>query len=66
MKKIKDLETKNLELSTKCDSKHKAILKFTQGQENLDRLLAFKELLLIKEESDITTLTGRKNTRISS
>ena len=38
--KVKDLEAKNIELSTKCDVNHTTILKFTQGQENLDKILS--------------------------
>ena len=61
--KIKELETKNLELSTKCDAKHKTILKFTQGQENLDRLLSTQRASFNKEGIGYDHFNKKKNYR---
>ena len=47
--KVKDLEAKNIELSTKCDVNNKTILKFTLGQENLDKLLCTQRTSFNKE-----------------
>ena len=47
--KVRNLETKNKELQAKCDEDHKIILKFTQGQENLDKLLCTQRASFNKE-----------------
>jgi len=59
--KIKELETKNWELSTKCDAKHKMILKFTQGQENFDRLLSTQRASFNKEGIEDDYFNKKKN-----
>jgi len=46
--KNKTLEDKNLELQIKYDD-NKKILKFTQGQENLDKLLCTQKAFFNKE-----------------
>ena len=47
--KVRNLETKNKELQAKCDEDHKIVLKFTQGQENLDKLLCTQRASFNKE-----------------
>ena len=59
--KIKDVEAKNQELSTKCNAKHKTILKFTQGQENLDRLLSTQRASFNKEGIEDDYFNKKKN-----
>ena len=54
-----------MELQAKCDNDHKIILKFTQGQENLDKLLCTQVHPLTKRELDINTPTKRIPIRIS-
>ena len=48
--KIRILENKNEELQDKCNKEHKIILKFTKGQENLDKLLCNQKTSFNKEE----------------
>ena len=47
--KIRILENTNEELQNKCDKDHKIILKFTKGQENLDKLLCTQRASFNKE-----------------
>jgi len=45
----KTIEDKNLELQVKCDNNQKIILKFTQGQENLHKVLCTQKASFNKE-----------------
>jgi len=59
--KVKDLETKNAKLLTKCGANHKTILKFTQGKENLNRLLSTQRASFNKESIGYDHFNKKKN-----
>jgi len=47
--KIKHVQKEKEEVQSKCRAFEKLVLKFTKGQDNLDKLLVHKECPLIKK-----------------
>jgi len=63
--KIETLEIENKELQSKCESLEKVVLRFSKGQDNLDKLLGSQKISLTQKLLDIILLTKRKHTKIS-
>ena len=58
--KIETLEVEKKELTSKCEDLEKMVLKFSKGQNNLEKLLGHQECPLTKKVLDATLLTKRK------
>jgi len=58
--KVKSLENENVEFQAKCDKDHRIILKFIQGQENLDKLLCTQRASFNKEGTRYNHLNKKK------